>query len=395
MDIRATTEERAFQAEFCAWLGENLPDEWRESNLSRYSEDEAAAISRQWAQRLGAKGYYTIGWPKAYGGLEATAMMRAFHYRELRLHDAPPYPDASGPSYLGPTILEIGTDKQKAEHLGRISRGETVWVQGFSEPNAGSDLAGLQTRADLDGDEWVINGQKLWSGRGHRANWGFLLARTDQDAPKHRGISMFFFPVPTPGLSVRPYADMVGDVHFTELFFDNMRIPRDSVLGEVNQGWQIAQRLLTYERGVMTLSILDQWELFWQELRDYAASTRRDGRLLIDDERIRERLAETYANLRLMRLSNLRYITWWERGRPTGEETSLLKISWTKHGQALGDLAMELSGPDGLRMHDSPGSISKGKWAFNQLHSRADTIYGGTQDIQRNIIAERILGLPR
>jgi alkylation response protein AidB-like acyl-CoA dehydrogenase len=393
MELNLSPSEEAFRQEFAAWLQANLPDGVRASKLLTLADDEAFAIRRSWARTMGEAGWLGLSWPKEFGGRGATAMEQVIYLWELRAHDAPGPIDMLGLDMVGPTLIDTGNDEQKRKFLPPMIRGEVMWCQGFSEPNAGSDLAGLQTRADRDGDEWVINGQKIWNSEGHHADWCTVLARTDQEAPKHKGITFFLVEMKTPGISLRPIRQITGDADFNELFLDNVRVPSENILGEVNGGWLVANRFLAYERGVITMSMLMAFQQQWDELRDYARTTRRNGTLLAEDPRVRERLAATYTNIELMRLANLRYITHYMRGGPPGAETSIMKLHWASTEQALTDLSMALAGPAGLATVGSPAAV--GDWNRKYLFSRAVTIYGGTQDIQRNIIADRIFGLPR
>ena len=393
MDLNLSPSEEAFRQEFAGWLRTNLPDGVRASRLLTLSDDEAFATRRSWARKLGEAGWLGLSWPKEYGGRGASAMEQVIYLRELRAHDAPGPIDMLGLDMVGPTLIDTGADEQKRKFLPPMIRGEVMWCQGFSEPNAGSDLASLQTRADRDGDEWVLNGQKIWNSEGHHADWCTILARTDHDAPKHKGITFFLVDMKTPGISLRPIRQITGDADFNELFLDNVRVPSENILGEVNGGWLVANRFLAYERGVITMSMLMGFQQQWDELRDYARRTRRNGALLVDDPRVRERLAETYTNIELMRLANLRYITHYMRGAPPGAETSIMKLHWASAEQSLTDLSMSLAGPESLAMEGSAVAVSD--WNRKYLFSRAVTIYGGTQDIQRNIIADRIFGLPR
>ncbi len=321
-------------------------------------------------------------------------MEHVVYLEELLRAGAPDPLDTLGLDLVGPTMIEMGTDEQKRRFLPPLMRGEVVWCQGFSEPNAGSDLAGLQTRAVRDGDDWVVNGQKIWSSSAHFADWCALLARTDPDAPKHKGISFFLVDMRSPGITVRPIRQLSGDSDFNEIFFEDVRVPAEHVLGELNGGWLVANRLLAFERGVITMAFVAAYQRLWGELRAFARSTRRGGRPLIDDARVRERLARCYTDVQLMRLANLRYITQYMRGDPPGAETSFMKLYWAATEQGLCDLALEFAGPEGLSMPGSPRAVP-GDWLRQYFLSRAVTVYGGTLDIQRNIIAERVFGLPR
>ncbi len=395
MDLNLSPAEEAFRRELSGWLQANLPDGWRANQLRGLDDAEQLEIQRAWERKLGSAGWLGVSWPKEYGGRGATAMEHAIYLQELLEADSPYSLNTLGLNLVGPTIIDLGSDEHKHRFLQPMLRGEAIWCQGFSEPNAGSDLAGLQTRAQLDGDEWVVNGQKIWSSGAHYADWCALLARTDPGAPKHKGISFLFVDMRSPGISVQPIKQISGDSDFNEIFFDNVRVPRDNVLGAPNEGWAVANRMLAYERGVITMEMLTGYEKLWNELRDFARATRRGGRLLVDDPRVRERLAKSYADIQLMRLANLRLITRYMRGDSPGAETSIMKLHWVETEQGLSDLSLALAGPDGLTMRGSPRAVAAGEWLRLYFLSRAASIYGGTQDIQRNIIAERVFGLPR
>ena len=399
MDLNLSPAEEAFAQELRSWLQRNLPPQWRESRLRALSEDEAAAICMQWQKKLGDGGWLGLAWPREYGGRGATMMEQVIFMLETHRADAPPTVDRAGLRLLGPTLMELGTPDQKQRFLGPLIRGEVVWCQGFSETDAGSDLANLRTRAVLQGDHYIVNGHKIWSSNAHYANWCMLLARTNPDVPKHKGITMLAVEMNSPGVTRRPVrqiSGITGGPHgFNEIFFDNVSVPRENVIGGVDNGWQVGMKAITYERGLFTMLVQIQFETVWQELRDFARTTRRGGRALIDSAVVRERLAQSYSDIRLMRLSNLRYITRYMRGMRPGEESSLMKLHWTATDQRLYDLAMALGGPASLVMPKGARALYEGTWISDYFHSRASSIYGGTQDIQRNLIAERMYGLPR
>jgi alkylation response protein AidB-like acyl-CoA dehydrogenase len=395
MDLNPSPAEEAFRAEFAAWLRANLPDEWKGRRLRGAADGAVLEARRSWERQLGSGGWLGVSWPQEFGGRGATAMEHVIYLEELFASGAPDPLNTLGLNLVGPTIIEVATDEQKRNYLAPMLRGEVVWCQGFSEPNAGSDLAGLQTRADRDGDEWVVNGQKIWSSGAQYSDWCALLARTDQDAPKHKGISFLLVDMKSAGITVRPIKQISGDAEFNEIYFDNVRVPHDQALGEVNGGWLVANRMLAYERGVITMEMIAGYQRHWDELRDFARATRRNGSALIDDASVRERLARCWVDVQLMRLVNLRLLTRYMRGLPPGAETSYMKLYWGKTEQGLSDLAMSLAGPDGLAMAGSPRAVYGGEWLRLYVMSRAASIYGGTEDIQRNIIAERVFGLPR
>jgi alkylation response protein AidB-like acyl-CoA dehydrogenase len=387
MDLNLSPSEEAFRQEFASWLRANLPDEWKERRLRGTAEGPVLEARRAWERKLGEGNWLGVSWPAAYGGRGATAMEHVVYLEELFGAGAPDSLNTLGLNLVGPTIIEVGTDEQKQRFLRPMLRGEAVWCQGFSEPNAGSDLAGLQTRADRDGDDWVVNGQKIWSSGAQYSDWCALLARTDQEAPKHKGISFLLVDMRSPGISVRPIRQISGDAEFNEIYFDSVRVPGGQILGEVNGGWLVANRMLAYERGVITMEMLAGYQRLWEELREYARAMRRNGAPLIEDPSVRDRLARTYVDIQLMRLANLRLITRYMRGLPPGAETSYMKLYWVTAEQGLSDLSLSLAGPAGLALG--------GEWLRLYFLSRAASIYGGTEDIQRNIIAERVFGLPR
>jgi alkylation response protein AidB-like acyl-CoA dehydrogenase len=395
MDLELSASELAFQREFRAWLDRNLPAELSESRLRRLPRRQAWEERQAFERRMGAEGWLGVAWPVEYGGRGATIVEQVIYQQELVERNAPLIPGSVGVQLVGPMLIQVGTEAQKQRYLRAILRGEETWYQGFSEPNAGSDLAGLQTRAVLDGDHWVLTGQKVWGASAEYATWGAVLARTDPDAPKHRGISFMIVPMRAPGITVSYIKEMSGHADLNEVFFDGVRVPRDNVLGGVNQGWRVANGLLGYERGVMTLGFADRLIRRWHDLREHARQTRRNGRLLIETPPVREGLARTWLSLQLMRLANLRWVTHYARGAQPREETSYMKLYWSEAEQGLADLALELGGGAALALEDEPGALDDGRWGAEWMRSRAVTILGGTQDIQRNIIAERILGLPR
>jgi alkylation response protein AidB-like acyl-CoA dehydrogenase len=395
MDLNLTAAEQEFRQDIRSWFAKNLPHEWKSAQIRRLSEDDAAATLRQWQLKLGEAGWLGLSWPKEYGGRGGTLMEQAIYLTEGHYADAPLPLDWVGLRLLGPTLMDVGSPELKARYLSRIVSGQMVWCQGFSETNAGSDLAALQTRAVLDGDHYVANGHKIWSTTAQYADWCILLARTNPEVPKHKGLTMLAVPMNSSGITVRPIKQINTREEFAEIFFDNVRVPRDALIGELGTGWNVTMRMLTYERGLYTLVEIPRFEKAWRQEVEYARNNRRNGRLLIDDPTVRERLAQAYANIQMMRLTNLRYITRYLRGATPGEESSLMKLHWATTDQGLYDLGMALGGPASLAMLGAPRAICSGHWTADYFYSRACTIYGGTQDIHRNLVAERIYGLPR
>jgi alkylation response protein AidB-like acyl-CoA dehydrogenase len=291
-----------------------------------------------------------------------------------------------GEGLLGPTIIHYGSDAQKERFLAPILKGEEIWCQGYSEPNAGSDLANVATRAELDGDEWVIEGQKVWTSLAHWAQWCFVLCRTDRDAPKHKGISYLLVPMDQPGIDIRPIVQVTGTSEFNEVFFSGARTARENVVGEVNGGWKVAMGTLAFERGASTLGQQLGFEYEYHAMVDDA---RRRG--VLDDPVIRQRLADVWISLRVMRYNALRSMSALEGGDLT-PLTSVHKLYWASLHRKMGELAIDVLGPEALLLDGAPYELTAAQRLF--LWSRADTIYGGSNQIQRNVIGERALGLP-
>ena len=395
MDLNLSPAEETFRQEVKGWIKQNLPVQWRVDSIESLPTGEAAAVKRKWQEKLGAGGWLGLAWPREYGGRGATLMEQVIYLTEAIEARAPMPLDKIGLNLVGPALIEIGTPEQKERFLGSIRSGQMVWCQGFSEPNAGSDLASVTTKAVLEGDEWVINGQKIWSSDAPCADWCTLLARTNPDAPRHKGLTMLAVPMTTPGVTTRPIKQINSREEFAEIFLDNVRVPRDSVIGPLEGGWNVTMRMLTYERGLYTMVEVPKFENAWHELREYARTHRRNGHPMIEDTAIREQLALSHAYIQTMRLTNMRYITRYLRGAAPGDESSLMKLHWATLEQGLYDLAMAIGAAGALCVQGSPRAICGGSWQGDYLYSRAITIYGGTQDIHRNLIAERIFGLPR
>jgi alkylation response protein AidB-like acyl-CoA dehydrogenase len=295
----------------------------------------------------------------------------------------------------GPTIITHGTEEQKKRYLPRILSCEEIWCQGFSEPNAGSDLASLKTRAELKGDEFIVNGQKVWTTLGHISDMCMLLVRTDPEAPKHRGLSYLLVEMRTPGITVKPLRQMTGEAEFNEVFFDEVRVPRANLLGPQNEGWRVATTTLMNERGTSALATVTRYRIVFDEIVDLAHSTRRNGAPASQDPVMRQQLAQCYVDLEMMRFTAYRTFSKILKGGNPGPEGSISKLAWSELNQRMMELVMELEGPASQLMRGSPHAIEGGRWQHHFLRSRANTIEAGTSEIQRNIIAERVLGLPR
>jgi len=390
MKLGFTPKEERFRAEAAAWLEAQLSGPFRDLR-GKTGQSGQAQRRRAWERALGAAGWSCIGWPEAYGGRDASLAEQVIFAEEYARAGAPGRLGYMGVELAGPTILAFGTAAQKRRFLPPIARGEELWCQGYSEPNAGSDLANVRTRAVLQaggaGGEWVVNGQKTWTSFAQFADWCFVLCRSEEGSRAHRGLSYLLIPMHQPGVTVRPIRQMTGGADFNDTFFADARTDADNIVGAAGDGWKVAMGTLSFERGVSTLG---QQMSFANELRAIVSAAEANG--LIHDPEIRQRLAHAYIGLRLMRYSALRMLSSVEAGKLSNEAYTY-KIFWASWRKKLGVLALDVLGPR--------GEIAAGtayEWELLPrlfLGSRADTIYGGTNQIQRNIIAERALGLPR
>src|SRR5262249_27172442 len=339
-----------------------------------------------WERALGADSGPCLSFRHEYGAGDGSLLQQVIFYEEYGRAGGPGRVGIVGEGLIGPTILHFGTDEQKRRFLPRIATGEDIWCQGYSEPDAGSDLANVQTRAERDGDEWVITGQKIWTSLAHWADWCFVLCRTDRDAPRHRGISYLLVPMRQPGIEIQPIVQLTGTSEFNEVFFDGARTAAGDVVGEVNGGWKVAMGTLAFERGASTLG---QQLAFKNELVDVTETAKKTGRS--KDPVFRQRLAGPWIGLRIMRYNALRSLTSMARGDIT-PQTAIHKLYWASFHRELGELAVAVLGPDADVVPTAPYELSPAQRMF--LYTRADTIYGGSNQIQRNVIGERALGLP-
>jgi alkylation response protein AidB-like acyl-CoA dehydrogenase len=402
MDPRHSTEAEEFRERIRTFLAEHLPAGWQGMGAIA-DRKEADAFVESWRSTLATNGLLAVSWPKEYGGAGLSKLEQVVLVEELANAGVPAmgYNDTFSIKMLGGTLLRWGTEQQKRRFLPPILRGEERWCQGFSEPGSGSDLASLSTRAVLDGDRWVIDGQKLWTSRAQEANWTFLLARTDPAAPKHHGITFLLVDMRQPGVEVRPITAMSGDSEFNEVFFTAAITPADHVVGEVNGGWAVATTLLGLERGeeAATNPIM-----FRAELDRLLSMAKQRGATA--DPMLRDRLADLYARCEIMRFVGLRILTGvLERGT-LGPEASISKLYWSEYHQRATRLALDVLGPDAtviegrgpLRAYrtDDPGAAnSSGSWVGTAYNAVAGTIYAGTSEVQRTILGESVLGLPR
>jgi alkylation response protein AidB-like acyl-CoA dehydrogenase len=394
MDLRYTEQDQAFRKEVRQWLEQNVPKQ----KLETLDEKKA------WHRKLYEAGYLGMGWPSEYGGRDSRPMEQAIVGEEMVRARAPAPVNGLGISIVGPTLIHHGTEEQKKNHIQKILTAEEIWCQLYSEPNAGSDLASLQCRADIDGDEFVINGQKVWTSGAHNSDWGLMLARTDRNAQKHQGISCILVDMRSPGVEVRPLKQLSGSQEFSEVFFSDVRVPADNLIGELNTGWRIAQTTLSYERGGNTLSRYTRMQESYNRLLDVVKEVQRNGTNLVDNPHIRWRLGRVYADMEVLRYSSLRILSRLERGERPGPEASIAKLHYSELDKAIQEVFLDILGPYGQQIDGIPENIAlepgtdpfePGSWAYAFAWSRAGTIYAGSSEIQKNILGERVLGLPK
>jgi len=395
MDIKFSEELEKYREQAREWLESALPKWWHDYVDRTSDEKRYKNFLHSWDKKLDEGGYSGISWPKEYGGRGETVLKEMVFEEEAGRIDAPKGHNFLGKILLGPTLLTYGTEEQKKHFLPRLVKSDDIWCQGFSEPNAGSDLASLQTKADLDGDEWVITGQKVWTTEAQNANWCFVLARTDFAAPKHKGITYFLVPMDAEGVSVRPLRKISGEADFNEIFFDNVRIPKDHYIGELNEGWKVAMTTLSFERGILALGRQARFQTEFERAFEYVEENKLPGGDdVLENHYFRQKFAQSYIDLRIMRYHSLKTISdYINNNGKLGPEVSLQKLYWSEMRSRLGNLFMEAQGDD---VHFS-GEDSPSANYFTNIYytTRGETIYAGTSQIQRNIIAEKVLNLPR
>jgi len=397
MDFNYSPEEEAFRKEVRDWLEENmkeLPEWWGRTDVlgPETDSDEYHEFGLWWHRKLYDAGFVGLAWPKEYGCRGATLMEQLVFSEEMAKHRAPGPANSMGLTWVGPSLFAHGTEEQKKRFLPKILSAEEIWCTLYSEPEAGSDMASVQTRAVEDGDDFVVNGQKVWTSGGHRAHWGVLLARTDPDAPKHRGLSYLLVNMHSPGITVRPLRQITGHAHFNEIFLDDVRVPKRQILGEKNRGWYVAAGALELER-LVGASVMRENTI--EDLVKMMKQIEHNGQPLSRDPVIRQKLAQFYIEANVLKYMGLRNLTHRLReGRP-GPQTSLGYVFEVESGQRLQNFAMKLQGPYSQLVRGSKYAIERGRWQDSFLGSRGLSIGGGTSEIQRNIVAERVLGLPR
>jgi alkylation response protein AidB-like acyl-CoA dehydrogenase len=379
VDLRDNPDEAAFRAELRSWLDANLPEERRGGRGGAERFDDA--FGREWSRKLHEAGYSGLTWPKEYGGAGAPYSFQAIFYEEMARAHAPGHIGVIGLGMAGPTIMAHGSEELKQAHLSKILSAEEIWCQGFSEPDAGSDLAAARTSAERRGDVYVVNGQKVWSSFAHIADFCILVTRSDPDAPRYRNLTYLIVDMHSPGVEVRPLRQITGEAEFNEIFFDDVEVPVSNRLGDEGDGWQVAMTTLLHERGTLGFALTAALESSVGRLIDLARE-RANG-----DAGVRERVAAEWVELQALRYTNYRALGTLQRTGIPGPEGSAIKLRWSEQNQRLTKLARELQWPEGI--------LDDGWWQHQQLRSRGNTIEAGTSEVLRNIVAERVLGLPR
>lgn len=389
MDLHLTPEATAFETELRAWLASNLRRPWHEELRDpAATEDSLIALRRAWQKKLYEAGYLGMGWPAEWGGRGATEVEKSIFEAELARADAPPILNILGIGLLGPALIHHGSEAQRRRFVPPMLAGDEIWCQGFSEPGAGSDLASLKTSAVLDGDHFVLNGQKVWTTFGPWADWIFVLCRTDSK-DRYGGISFVLCKLDTPGVTVRSLRQITGESEFGEVFFEDARVPKEHLVGQIGEGWRIAMTVLAYERGASSLAYSQR---FARDLRRLAESLAAQKRLT---GAAREKVARLLVENEVMRANGVRMLATFAEGKAPGTESSLEKIYWSEFDKRFRETALDLLGPGGQLLRSSPGARADVDWAREFLWSRAGTIYSGSSEVQRNIIAKRVLGLPQ
>jgi alkylation response protein AidB-like acyl-CoA dehydrogenase len=382
VDLRDTPEEAAFRAELREFIAQNLPDESKRRGARRFEDAD-----REWSRKLGEAGYAGLTWPKEYGGAGAPYSHQAIFLEELARAEAPSHLGVIGLGMAGPTIMAWGTDEQKSRYLSKILMAEEIWCQGFSEPDAGSDLASVRTRMEDKGDHFLVNGQKVWSSFAHIADHCILIGRSDPDAPRYKGLTYMIVDMHSPGVEVRPLTQITGHAEFNEIFFTDVKVPKENLLGASGDGWAVAMTTLLHERGTLGFALAATLDVAVRKL--IALAKERN----VTDPILRDRIAREWIEMQAIRYTNLRSLTALVKTGIPGPEGSIGKLVWSENNQRLTKLALEILGSH-AQLTDG-GGYADGYWQYQQLRSRGNTIEAGTSEILRNIVAERVLGLPK
>ncbi len=390
MEFKFTAEDEAFRSELRTFMKTELPDSWE--GAGRYPEEDDWDLNIVIRQKMAEKGWLTMHWPEEYGGQNASPVKSAIYNEEIAYMRAPGR-DIFGVRMLGPTLMIHGSEEQKKTHLPSVAKGEIQWCQGYSEPESGSDLASLSTRAVRDGDEFVINGGKVWTTMAHRADWIMLLTRTDPDAPKHRGISFVLVDMKSPGVTVRPIINMAGGHEFNQVTFDDVRVPRANVVGDEDRGWYVAVTLLDFERSGIDYSASARRML--DDIREFATETKRNGQPLIEIPWVRTLMADRYIDCEVARLMAYNVAYMQSQDLIPTKEASMSKVFGSETVQRVTEASLDILGQFGTLIRDDKWAPLKGRVQEHWMNAFAGTIAAGTSEVQRNIIAGRGLGLPR
>jgi alkylation response protein AidB-like acyl-CoA dehydrogenase len=395
MDLTYSKEDETYRREVRAWLRKNLPKrgEVDGGEHLNYGDPRRIVNAKAWQRKLYDAGHVATGWPKEYGGQGASAVRRAILNEEMVLARAPGLIGMMGIQMVGPTLIAHGTDEQRRRHLPKILTAEQIWCQGYSEPGSGSDLASLKTRGEIDGDFFLVNGQKVWTSTAHFADWMFCLVRTDPNAPKHQGISYILIDMKTPGIEVRPLVQMTGDAGFNEVFFTDVRVPRSNLVGELHQGWKVANSTLSHERNMLASTTRTQQLM--NDLIRLAERKVRNGMKASRDPVVRQHLADLLIQVEAMKYHGLKQLSDEIHGRSPGIGASINKLVTTELNHAICAAALDVLGSYGPLTRGAPHVEDKGSWPHDYMFTLGMIIGGGTSQIQKNIISERGLGLPR
>jgi alkylation response protein AidB-like acyl-CoA dehydrogenase len=381
VDLTLSPEEEAFRDELREWLGDNAPGKEPEGDEAGFE------FRRAWQRKLYDAGWAGLSWPKEYGGRGASLVEQAIFNEEIVRAQAPQMANVLGLAMGGPTVIAHGTDEQKERYLLPILSAEEIWCQGFSEPDSGSDLASVKTTAVRDGDDWLVTGQKVWTTLAHHSKWCMLVARTDLDVPKHKGLTYFLMDMEQDAVQIRPLRQITGESEFNELFLEEARIPNENIVGGEGNGWKVAITTLMHERATLAFGLQVAVQIALRELMEQAKSSPFNGGPASQDPIIRQRLAQLYIEAEVLRLNAYRGLTAQMKYGVPGPEGSLGKWHWSEVNQSLTELAMDIAGPR--------AQLDDGEWTYRFLRARANSIEGGTTEILKNIVAERVLGLPR
>jgi alkylation response protein AidB-like acyl-CoA dehydrogenase len=394
MDFKYSEEDEAFRAEFRSWLEANMPRDWRDDGeLADPDTKSEFERRRAWHRKLYDAGWMCIHWPKEFGGRGATLMQQFIYNQELDRAKAPPVVNFQGIARVGPTLMQWGTPEQKARYIPKIPSAEEIWCQGLSEPNHGSDLAAVETRAEDNGDHFVVNGSKVWTSNAHHADFSTLLCRSDPSAPKHRGLSYLLVDLKSPGVSIHPLIQITGEHGFNQVFFEDVVVPKTNLLGQKNQGWMVTITNMMFERTIHGGRTDMMVEV--RQLGDLARQVHQNGHPAIEDAYVRGRIAGFACEAEGLKYTSMRQLTRQLRGLPPGPEGSVMKLGTTELNLRIQKFAMELLGPYSQFEYRASGAIDRGKWSHRMLAARRGTIAAGTNEIQHNIIGERVLGLPK